>query len=180
MSLTPSDPADGIARFTGTQKSVAEYFIGEVLDRSPSSGRDFLLKTSITERLSSPLATALTGRTDSQAVLEILVSANAFVVSVGGPDNTWFRYHPLLRDLLQHRLSLEQPGTTQELHLQAARWSDDELRIPAEILIAIMTLTFDRTKGTGALVGSSTRLLTLLDRAPRRLVPPHRSTGRWV
>ena len=115
MSLASADPgssdlADGIARFTGTQRSVAEYLIGEVLDRLPPPDRDFLLKTSITDRLSSPLATALTGRADSQLILESLVAANAFVVSLGGPD-TWFRYHPLLRDLLQHRLSLEQPGT---------------------------------------------------------------------
>jgi LuxR family maltose regulon positive regulatory protein len=273
MSLTSgdptSDPADEIARFTGTQRSVAEYFIGEVLDRLPQSDRDFLLKTSITDRLSAPLANALTGRVDSQLILEALVTANAFVVSVGGP-NTWFRYHPLLRDLLQHRLSLELPGTPDDLQQRAARWfteqgepipalrhatlardwnevgrlltstalpliltpagpalaatlepaairatqvpalgtllaagvchyhrhdfasmlrdanaaaefldsAADDLRIPAEILIAIMVLTFDRTRGTGALVDSSTRLLTLLDSAPRRLVPaaPHYRT----
>jgi LuxR family maltose regulon positive regulatory protein len=56
--------------------------------------------------------------------------------------------------------------------------AQDELRIPAEIMIAIMTAVFDRTKGTGALVESSTRLLSLLDRAPRRLIPaaPHYRT----
>ncbi len=264
-----SDPADEIARFTGTQRSVAEYFIGEVLDRLPQSDRDFLLRTSITDRLSSPLANALTGRVDSQLILEALVTANAFVVSVGGP-NTWFRYHPLLRDLLQHRLSLELPGIADELHLRAARWfteqgepipalrhatlardwdevgrlltstalpliltpagpalaaalepaairatqhpalstllaagvchyhhhdfsamyrdanaaaeflgsAGDDLRIPAEILIAIMVLVYERTQGTAALVGSAGRLLTLLDQAPRRFVPaaPHYRT----
>ena len=60
MSLVPTDIAEGISRFTGTQKSVAEYLIGEVLDRQPPQDRDFLLKTSIAEQLSASLATALT------------------------------------------------------------------------------------------------------------------------
>ena len=64
MSLSdrPVSIADGIARFTGTHRSVAEYLIGEVLDRLPPADRDFLLKTSIADRLSASLATALTGR----------------------------------------------------------------------------------------------------------------------
>ena len=95
MSLVPTDIAEGISRFTGTQKSVAEYLIGEVLDRQPPQDRDFLLKTSIAEQLSASLATALTDRRDSQLILETLVAANSFVVSVGG-QNQWFRYHPFV------------------------------------------------------------------------------------
>jgi LuxR family maltose regulon positive regulatory protein len=70
MSLSSTeDIAEGIARFTGTHQSVAEYLIVEVLDRLPPANREFMLKTSIAERLSAPLATALTGRSDSQSTM---------------------------------------------------------------------------------------------------------------
>jgi LuxR family maltose regulon positive regulatory protein len=126
MSLSSTDDiADGIARFAGTSRSVAEYLLVEVLDQLSPADRDFMLKTSIAEPLSAPLATALTGRVDSQSTLETLVAANAFMVSLGGQD-VWFRLHPLLRDLLQHRLAVEQPGRTRELHGLAAWWFADQ------------------------------------------------------
>ena len=66
------------------------------------------------------------GRTDSQFTLEKLVGANAFVVAIGG-KNEWFSYHPLMRELLRHRLTLEQPTAPPQLHgaggqLDGAAW----------------------------------------------------------
>ena len=84
MSLDPADIEDGIARFSGNERSVADYLIGEVIERLPPEDRDFLLRTSITEKLTGDLADHLDGRTDSQQVLERLVGANAFVVALGG------------------------------------------------------------------------------------------------
>ena len=49
------------------------------------------------------------------------MAANAFVVGLGD-DSGWYRYHPLLRELLEHRLILERPGTANPLRLQAAAW----------------------------------------------------------
>ncbi len=266
MSLATTDATEGIARFTGTDKTVAEYLIGEVLDRLPPQDREFLLRTSIADRLSPALATVLTGRQDSQLVLDSLATAHAFVIGTGGP-HPWFRYHPLMQQLLQHRLALEHPGAVDELHLRASQWftdqgepiasvrhatlarnwvevgriltgtampliltsagpalaaalepaairatrnpelstllaaatfhfqrhdfatmqrdaraaaeflsdADDDLRIPAEILLAAMALAVDRARAAPTLVDSSARLLSLLDRAPPRLIPtaPH-------
>lgn len=121
MSLRADNIESGIYRFSGTDSSVAEYLIVEVIDRLPPEDRDFLLKTSIAERIHPDLATALTGRHDSRLLLEQLKDTNAFVVSLGA-QHEWFSYHPLLRDLLQHRLALEQPDNLRRLHLQAAHW----------------------------------------------------------
>ena len=121
MSLQTGAIDAGIARFSGSEGSVAEYLIGEVTDRLAAADRDFLLKTSVAERLSGDLATELTGRTDGQLLLENLVAANAFVVGLAGHDD-WFGYHPLFRELLAHRLALEQPDAVPDLHLRAARW----------------------------------------------------------
>ncbi len=121
MSLDPADIEGGIARFSGSERSVADYLIGEVIDRLPREDRDFLLKTSIVENLTGDLADQLTGRGDSQQVLERLVGANAFVVAMG-EKNEWFSYHPLLRELMRHRLALEQPRAVADLHRLAAQW----------------------------------------------------------
>ncbi len=121
LSLNRDDIAAGIERFSGSERSVAEYLIGEVTEQLSAQDREFLLCTSIVERLNGPLAEHLTGRADSQELLENLVRANAFVVALG-ERNEWFSYHRLLRELLQHRLSLEQPATALELHLRTAQW----------------------------------------------------------
>ncbi|MGS0688943.1 hypothetical protein ACVBEQ_27975, partial [Nakamurella sp. GG22] len=121
LSLNRDDIAAGIQRFSGSERSVAEYLIGEVTEQLSSRDREFLLRTSIVERVNGPLAEHLTGRVDSQELLESLVRANAFVVGLG-ERGEWFSYHRLLRELLQHRLSLEQPSTAVEMHRRAAQW----------------------------------------------------------
>ena len=128
LSLAGGEIDGAIARFTGTDRLVAAYLIGEVLDRQPAQIRDFLLRTSVVERVSGPLANVLTGRTDGAAVLESLVAANALVVEFGDGGG-WFRYHPLLRELLEHRFSVEQPADYDKVQLAAARWFA-ELRQP--------------------------------------------------
>ncbi len=121
MSLDPADIDDGITRFSGNERSVADYLIGEVVDRLSKDDRDFLLKTSITDKINGDLADALLGLADSQSTLEKLAGANAFVVALGG-QNEWFSYHPLLQELLRHRVALEQPAAVIVLHERAASW----------------------------------------------------------
>jgi LuxR family transcriptional regulator, maltose regulon positive regulatory protein len=128
MSLEGAEIDGAIARFTGTDRLVAAYLIGEVLDRQPPQIRNFLLRTSVVERVSGPLANRLTGRTDGTAVLESLVAGNALVVEFGDTGG-WFGYHPLLRELLEHRFSVEHPEEYDRAQLAAAHWFAD-LRQP--------------------------------------------------
>ena len=121
LSLDRDDPDAGIRRLSGTEHPIAEYLAGEVLARLQPSDRDFLLRTSIVDRLSGPLAGRLTDRPDAQAMLERLVRSNAFVVELGG-SSEWFSYHRMMREMLLHRLGLEQPDVKTDLHAVAARW----------------------------------------------------------
>lgn len=123
LSLDSDDVDAGIERFSGTDRSVAQYLGAEVTARLSPADRDFLLRTSVMDRISGPLAGHLTGRTDSQRVLEGFVAANAFVVTLG-TSGEWFSYHPLLRQMMRHRLALEQPETAIELHRRVAEWSN--------------------------------------------------------
>ena len=121
MCLDPNDIDGGMSRFTGTEPLVAKYLIEEVTDQLPEPDRQFLLTTSVADRLSAELANALTGRSDGQLTLERLAAQNALLVALAGRSD-WFSVHPLLRELLLNRLARDQPGAVVDLHLRAAQW----------------------------------------------------------
>jgi LuxR family transcriptional regulator, maltose regulon positive regulatory protein len=115
------DPERLAAEFSGTERTVAEYLLAEVLDRQGEAVRRLLLRTSILERVSGELADLLTGDSGGERVLQDLEAANAFVVSLDAA-RSWFRYHHLFADLLQLELRRTEPDQVAGLHRAAARW----------------------------------------------------------
>jgi LuxR family maltose regulon positive regulatory protein len=122
LSLTGHpDPAGFAEQFSGTERTVAEYLLAEVLERQSQEARRLLLRTSVVERVSGELADLLTGRSTGERVLQELEQAGAFVVALDA-RRSWFRYHRLFADLLQLELRHSQPAEIPELHRAAARW----------------------------------------------------------
>src|SRR5215468_7437267 len=115
------DPGRFAAEFTGSERTVAEYLLAEVLDRQPEPVRRLLLRTSILERVNGELADLLTADQGGERVLQDLEAANAFVVSLDA-SRTWFRYHHLFAGLLQLQLRRTTPGEVAALHGVAAGW----------------------------------------------------------
>jgi LuxR family maltose regulon positive regulatory protein len=115
------EPERFVAEFSGTERTVADYLLDEVLERQPPDVRRLLLRTSVLERVSGPLADAVTEGTDSEAMLRALEETGAFVVALDS-DRTWFRYHHLLADLLRAELRRSAPEEVPRLHASAARW----------------------------------------------------------
>jgi LuxR family maltose regulon positive regulatory protein len=115
------DPEQFAAEFSGSQRTVAEYLVDEVLDRLPHDVRQLLLRTSVLDRVNGPLADLLTGSSHSERVLQELESANAFVVSIDA-QRSWFRCHRLFADLLQLGLRQTAPAEVAVLHHRAAGW----------------------------------------------------------
>jgi LuxR family transcriptional regulator, maltose regulon positive regulatory protein len=115
------DPARFAAEFSGSERTVAEYLLAEVLDRQSEEVRRLLLRTSVLERVSGPLADALTGGAGGELILQELEAANAFVVSLDAA-RSWFRYHRLFADLLKLQLRRTAPAEVDALHRTAARW----------------------------------------------------------
>jgi len=114
-----------ISGFTGTQRYIMDYLVEEVLQRQSPEVRDFLLKTSVLERLNGPLCDAVTGRHDGQEILINLEKANLFLVPL---DETreWYRYEHLFSELLLHRLETEfGPEKSNELNRLASGWHED-------------------------------------------------------
>jgi LuxR family transcriptional regulator, maltose regulon positive regulatory protein len=109
--------------FSGSHRFVLDYLTEEVLDRQPEPLRTFLLETSVLERLSGPLCDAVTGRADSQRLLEQAERANLFLVPLD-EERGWWRYHHLFADLLRVRLHQQRPDRVEELHRAAAAWHE--------------------------------------------------------
>jgi LuxR family transcriptional regulator, maltose regulon positive regulatory protein len=115
------DPARFVAEFAGDDHAVAGYLLEEVLARQPSEIQEFLLRTCVTDRLCGGLADALTGRTDGKRTLALLERDHAFTTALG-PGRSWYRYHPLLAELLRAELRHRWPEDVSELHRRAAAW----------------------------------------------------------
>lgn len=109
---------------TGKQRYLAEYLSRDVLDRLPPELRDFMLSTSILDRLSAGLCAAVTGRDDSQAVLEQLERDNLFVQSLDD-RREWFRYHNLFGDYLEGQLEARRKDKISDLHRRASIWLEE-------------------------------------------------------
>jgi LuxR family transcriptional regulator, maltose regulon positive regulatory protein len=115
------DPGGFIAGFAGGDRAVSDYLISEVVAGQSPETLEFLLRTSIAERLSGGLADALTGTAGAAHMLRELAHRDTFVSTID-EDGGWYRYHPLFADVLRAELHRRRPGEVQELHATAARW----------------------------------------------------------
>ncbi len=123
------DTTSFITSFTGSHHFVLDYLVEEVLQQQPERVQNFLLRTSILDRLCGPLCDALLldPNVSGQATLEYLERANLFIVPLDN-ERRWYRYHhlfaELLRQRLQQRSASERDGVA-ELHRRASQWYED-------------------------------------------------------
>src|SRR5277367_5275196 len=109
------DPERFAAEFSGSERTVAEYLLAEVLERQSEGVRRLLLRTSVAERISGELADLLTGGSGGERVLQELERAGAFVISLDA-RRSWFRYHRMFADLLRLELLRSEPARIPSLH----------------------------------------------------------------
>ncbi|MDX6280131.1 MAG: LuxR family transcriptional regulator, maltose regulon positive regulatory protein [Kribbellaceae bacterium] len=115
------DPDRFVAEFSGSDRTVAEYLLAEMLQRQPPDVQRLLLRTSLLDMVTGELADVLTGGSGADKVLLELEQAGAFVVSLDA-DRTWFRYHQLFGGLLRLELRRTEAGRIPALHRLAAHW----------------------------------------------------------
>ncbi len=110
-----------ITQISGDDPIVNDYLRDEVLTGQDPQTRVFLLRTSIVEHLTGKLADALSSTADGARCLDRLSRDNSFVRALDS-ERTWYRYHPLLRELLLAELRREMPHEIPILLRRAARW----------------------------------------------------------
>jgi LuxR family transcriptional regulator, maltose regulon positive regulatory protein len=114
-------PRAFIEAFAGTDLTISDYLVSEVLAHQPSDLREFLLHTSIVETLHPELADVLTGRSDGHAMIARLEQGGVLTTPLD-EHGIWHRYHPLFAELLRAELRAQLPHEVDGLHRRAAAW----------------------------------------------------------
>jgi LuxR family maltose regulon positive regulatory protein len=153
-----------IEGFTGSHRFVLDYLLEEVLNQQSPAIQEFLLKTSILERMSAPLCDAvLAGPVEehgqeqteaqpdrfaapSQRILEQLEEANLFMVPLDD-ERHWYRYHHLFADLLFQRLQKRGDVEVRVLHLRASAWFEQHGMIGEAVSHALAANDIERVAG---------------------------------
>ncbi len=167
-----ADTASFVRAFTGSHRFVLDYLAEEVLRRQPESVQNFLLQTSLLERLSGPLCKAVTGRADSQKMLERLEQANLFLIPLDD-ERRWYRYHHLFAEFLRSR----QNGSTAELHQRASQWFEENGLLTEAVGHALAAADFDRAASfveqaaqTMLMQGEISTLLKWIETLPEEII----------
>lgn len=154
------DAAGFVAAFAGSHRFVFDYLVEEVLDHQSAQVRDFLLKTSVLERLSAPLCEAVAEtKGAARSLLETLERTNLFLVPLDD-GRLWYRYHHLFSELLQQVLKQTLPGEMITLHRRACSWFETQGMLPEALHHALAAGDMEQA---ARLVSSN--VLALVDQA---------------
>jgi LuxR family maltose regulon positive regulatory protein len=168
------DRDEVVARMPAGDRFLTDYLWDEVAGRLTPAMREFLMRTSVLERLTAPLCDAVAQRADSAATLAELERGNLFVVPLDA-EHRWYRYHNLFRATLQRRLERDAPGEIEDLHRRASTWfaEQGDLRGAAEHALRAgdVNVTADLLLRNWLALYSSGRGIELvgwIDRLPRQ------------
>jgi LuxR family maltose regulon positive regulatory protein len=119
---TPTELERYAHNLSGNLAHIADYLAEDVLNAQAPDVRAFLLETCSLPRLSAAVCDAVTGRSDSQRMLQYLERHGLFTTPLDS-DHTWFRYHPLFAEFLQSQQAQVLPRERViSIHRDAARW----------------------------------------------------------
>jgi LuxR family maltose regulon positive regulatory protein len=163
LSLDDRPDSASFAEQLGESNRHIMDLLGEqVLLRATPALREFLVKTSIVDRICASLCDALLAGdatvTAPPALLAEAARANLFVEPLGDHDG-WYQYHGLLRTMLRH--SLVTTSTDEqliELHRRASGWFADQGMLDESFDVLI---TIDDREGAARLCEQQTH--TMLD-----------------
>ncbi|MGW6425130.1 protein kinase domain-containing protein [Nocardia sp. NPDC055053] len=118
------DPGAYISQISGRHYAIGEYLMENVIEALEPSMLDFVMRTSVPERVCGELAEALSGVGSGQAFLEEVRQRDLFLRNVDD-ELRWFRYDGLFADFLRRRLVQQHPGLLEHLDLTASKWFTD-------------------------------------------------------
>jgi LuxR family transcriptional regulator, maltose regulon positive regulatory protein len=155
------DISQFIEAFSGSHRFILDYLTEEALNRQSKETQVFLLRTSILERLNSPLCDFVLDRKtnqeiniaqsikdvsiiqcESQSLLTELELSNLFIVPLDD-DRIWYRYHHLFADLLRSRLEQTSPKLLPILHMRASTWFENNGWIEESITHSLAAKDWD-------------------------------------
>ena len=119
------DVSKFVVSFAGSQRYIMDYLVEEVLQQQPEEARQFLLDTSVLQKLTASLCDHVTGNKDGREMLARFENANLFLVPLDD-SRQWYRYHHLFAELLRHQLEASVAAEEiQALHQRASQWFEN-------------------------------------------------------
>ena len=115
-----ADIKEFISSLSGSARPISSY-IQEMLDGLPPDMVQFMLRTSILDRFSASLCTAVTDVQTSGDLLKSIEQRQLLLVPLDN-DGRWYRYHPLLAGYLREKLEAEHGVEIAGLQRRAALW----------------------------------------------------------
>ncbi len=115
------DLGRAISRFAGDDRIVVDYIRDEFLHSAASSRVELLRRLAVLDRLNGELCDAVVQRRGSATMLRELSRSNMLLTPLDRQDE-WFRFHPLLREMLRAELHRAEPEVEQELNRRASEW----------------------------------------------------------
>lgn len=109
-----------IGQFAGHHPDISDYLLQEVFRGLDAGLQQFLLHSSVLQRLDAELCDAVLVRTDSRRMLETLKGLNLFLIPLDD-FGTCYRYHHLFSEFLQKECRQSDPALWQRLHRSASR-----------------------------------------------------------
>jgi LuxR family maltose regulon positive regulatory protein len=121
----------------GSQRTILEYFVNEVLNAQDETLQDFLLRTSLLDRLTGPLCQAVTGNARSASLLSSIAQAHLFLEALDNAGQ-WFRYHALFAEAMQHEARRRfGPEVVQMVYSQASAWYEAQAMLTEAVESAL-------------------------------------------
>jgi LuxR family maltose regulon positive regulatory protein len=131
-----------VETLTGRYRPLLEYLVSDVLNTQPEPLQTFLLQTCGLGRLTSSLCAAVTGRPDSDLLIEQIERANLFLEMQDGAGQ-WYRYHSLFAEAMQHealhRLGVDEINSCFQ---RASHWYEQHNQLMDAIEMALKARDF--------------------------------------
>lgn len=121
LSSGPAHSHPAAGGLNAGSRSISRYLDEVIFAPLPAEVLDFLLQTSVLNRLHPALCDAVTGKANGEAMLAWIAQRNLFLSALD-EGGLWFRYHPLMRDALLSRLQHGGEGDIRRLHERAGAW----------------------------------------------------------
>jgi LuxR family transcriptional regulator, maltose regulon positive regulatory protein len=176
----PQDLEYVLMTFTGGHRHILEYLVADVLSSQPELLQEFLLQTAFLNRLTGSLCDAVTGRNDSELMLEQLEHANLFLIPLDD-EGKWYRYHSLFAEAMQHeaRRRLGE-DSLRSLYDKASRWYEEHGLLAEAVEVALSARDFDRATrlierivGPQSITNELHTLMRWLEQLPQEVLQSH-------
>jgi LuxR family maltose regulon positive regulatory protein len=131
-----------IKSFSGEDRYIMDFLFEEVFNLQSGGIQEFLLQTSILDRLCPSLCNAITKRDDGEANLNFLERNNLFLIPVD-EKRQWYRFHVLFKDLLQNHQKQLLSESMAELYIRASSWYEAEGSLEIAISHALKAYDYE-------------------------------------